>query len=224
MDKRYRAGANNTHETLYRGTWNMLELIERCGGKVDISGLEHFRSVDGPVIFVGNHMSTVETTLLPCIIMPTTPVTFIVKNELLEMPIYSSSVKIIDCIGVTRTDPIADFKTILNKGLNHIDNGTSVVVFPQTTRTTEFDPEKFGTVGIKLAKRAGIPVIPVAVKTDFLGNGKLFKDLGPIDKKKTVHIKFGPAVTVEGNGRAAHQEVINFIKTNLDEWHAEEEK
>jgi len=48
----------------------------------------------------------------------------------------------------------------------------SVLIFPQTTRDLRFDPNKFNTLGIKLAKRAKVPVIPVAVKTDAWGMGK----------------------------------------------------
>ncbi len=40
----------------------------------------------------------------------------------------------------------------------------SVLIFLQTTRELRFDPKKFNTLGIKLAKRAKVPVIPVAVK------------------------------------------------------------
>ena len=48
----------------------------------------------------------------------------------------------------------------------------SVWVFAQTTRELLLDPKKFNTLGIKLAKRARVPVIPVAVKTDAWGMGK----------------------------------------------------
>lgn len=224
LHKRWKAGHEDELELVYRGTWNFLELIEACGGNIDISGMSRIREVEGPVVFVGNHMSTVETTLLPCLIMPHKNITFVLKQQLLEVPIYSGSLKIMKSIGVSRTDPIADFKKILAEGKEHIKNGTSIIVFPQTTRTTEFNPEKFGTVGVKLAKREGIPIIPFAVKTDFLKNGKLIKDIGPIDRSKTVYIKFGDAINVEGNGKEAHQKCIDFIQENLDKWRAEDNK
>ena len=53
-----------------------------------------------------------------------------------------------------------------------------------------FKPEEFNSIGVKLAKKAGVPVVPVAIKTDFWGNGRIIKELGPIDNKKTIHIKF----------------------------------
>jgi 1-acyl-sn-glycerol-3-phosphate acyltransferase len=222
--KRYKAGHADELDLVYRATWHSLELIEACGGKVHIEGMENYHGSLDPVIFVGNHMSTIETTLLPCMIMPHKKITFVLKQQLLEIPIYSSSVKIMKSIGVTRQDPIADFKKILSEGKKHIENGTSIVIFPQTTRTTKFDPKEFGSAGVKLAKRTGVPIIPFAVKTDFLKNGKIIKDIGPIDKRKTVHVKFGKPIEVEGNGREAHQKCIDFIQENLNKWQAEDDK
>ena len=49
----------------------------------------------------------------------------------------------------------------------------SVLIFPQTTRELFFDPKKFNTLGIKLAKRAKVPVIPIAVKTDAWWHGQM---------------------------------------------------
>ena len=64
----------------------------------------------------------------------------------------------------------------------------SVLIFLQTTRELRFDPKKFNTLGIKLAKRAKVPVIPVAVKTDVWGMGKWIKDFGRFDPSKPVRV------------------------------------
>jgi 1-acyl-sn-glycerol-3-phosphate acyltransferase len=58
----------------------------------------------------------------------------------------------------------------------------------------------------------------VAIKTDFQGNGKLIKDMGPIDPSKMLYFKFGEAMAVEGKGREAHQYVVDFISENLLAW------
>ena len=69
-----------------------------------------------------------------------------------------------------------------------------------------------------LYKTLGVPVIPVAVKTDFQGNGKLIKDMGPVDPSKMVYFKFGEPMAVAGKGRAAHQYVVEFIAENVKAW------
>jgi 1-acyl-sn-glycerol-3-phosphate acyltransferase len=75
----------------------------------------------------------------------------------------------------------------------------SVLIFPQTTRDLRFDPKKFNTLGIKLAKRAKVPVIPVAVKNDAWGMDRWAKDFGKIDPSKPVCVSFGKLVHISDN-------------------------
>jgi 1-acyl-sn-glycerol-3-phosphate acyltransferase len=109
-------------------------------------------------------------------------------------------------------------KLVLREGSKFISDGGSIIIFPQATRSVEFDVEGFNTLGIKLAARNGVPVVPVAIKTDFQRNGKWIKDMGPIDPQKTIYFKFGAPLPVEDKGRQVHQQVIDFIATNLVAW------
>ena len=59
----------------------------------------------------------------------------------------------------------------------YLRNGMSVIIFPQTTRIMDFDRKQFNSMGVKLAKRAQVPVVPIALKTDAWGVGKWIKDL-----------------------------------------------
>ena len=63
-------------------------------------------------------------------------------------------------------------------------------------------------------------MVPVALKTDFWQNGKLIKELGPIDSKIPIYFKFGEPITVEGNGKETNHAIFNFIKENVDRWSA----
>lgn len=47
---------------------DVLNLIEECGGKFHITGLEKLRKEQGPVVMVSNHMSTLENMIFPGII------------------------------------------------------------------------------------------------------------------------------------------------------------
>ena len=73
------------------------------------------------------------------------------------------------------------------------------------------DPKKFNALGIKLAKQDKVPVFPVAVKTDFWGMGRWFKDSGRIDPSKPVRVSFGEPVHVGGNGKPEHRPTVVFI-------------
>jgi 1-acyl-sn-glycerol-3-phosphate acyltransferase len=188
------------------------------GGNVNISGLENVAAHHGPVVYVGNHMSLVETLILPGIALAFGDVNFIVKEELRHYPVLSSIFTSLGMIAVSRKNPREDFKVVLREGHKFISNGGSIIIFPQATRSMEFDVEAFNTLGVKLASRAGVPVIPVAIKTDFHGNGKWIKDMGPINPQKSLYFKFGDPLPVSGNGREAHRQVVEFITQNLSAW------
>src|SRR5664279_29783 len=169
---------------------DILHLIERCGGRFHITGLDHMKEVKGPVVYISNHMSTLETMVFPGLIAPFREVTFVVKDSLVKHPFFGAVMRSRNPIVVSRENSREDLMIVLNKGMELLSKGISVVIFPQSTRNTEFNPAEFNSLGVKLAGRAGVPVVPVAIKTDFWENGRIIKDLGPIRRNKPIFIEF----------------------------------
>ena len=219
MGHSYRQGGCLIDDILYNST-GMRKFMESCGAKFKISGLDNLTKVDGPVVFVGNHMSLIETLLLPGLIMPSKSITYVLKEELLEFPVLKDPLNMMECIGLTRKDPRADLKAMFAGAKKAYEKGQSIIVFPQSTRSSEFIPEQFTTAGVKMAKNIGVKIIPLALKTDICPKGKLIKDFGAIKLNKTVCFKFGEPITIEGNGKAAHQAVVDFIQKATDNWKA----
>ena len=209
---------------LDRPKWAMyshrcLRCVESVGGIVNISGLESVANQEGPVVFIGNHMSLVETLILPGVVLAfRNDVNFVIKEELRHYPLLGSIFKALDLIAVSRKNPREDFKVVLHEGHKILSEGGAVIIFPQATRSVEFDAQAFNTLGVKLASRAGVPVIPVAIKTDFHGNGKWIKDMGPIHHQKPLYFKFGNAIPSTGKSKEIHQQVVEFISQNLIAW------
>jgi 1-acyl-sn-glycerol-3-phosphate acyltransferase len=200
------------------GSSRTVRLLERCGVRFHIDGMDNIDRVDGPCVFVGNHMSTLETFVLPSLIQPRKPVTFVVKESLLKYPWFGAVLGSRNPVTVRRLKPREDFSAVMEGGAERLAAGCSVIVFPQSTRTPAFDPAVFNSMGVKLARRAGVAVIPVALRTDAWANGRFIKDYGGLDPAKTVRIRFGRALRVEGAGKAEHAAVCGFIGRNLAEW------
>ena len=218
-----RASISARRGTLDDNRWafhshRVVQIVESVGGKINISGLEALAQQQGPVVFIANHMSLLETLILAGIGLPFNRVTFVIKEELRHYPVIGQFMRSLKLIAVSRQNPRDDLKVVMQEGSDFISTGGSVFIFPQATRSVEFNVQAFNTLGVKLAARAGVPVIPVAIKTDFQGNGKLIKDMGPIDPRKTLYFKFGEPMAVEGKGREAHQYVVEFIAENLKAW------
>ncbi|HBM17084.1 MAG TPA: 1-acyl-sn-glycerol-3-phosphate acyltransferase [Lentisphaeria bacterium] len=207
-----------TNEDWAENSYYTFRSVENCGGKIHIKGMSNIIKIKEPVVFIGNHMSTLETFLIPGILCPRKPSSFVVKKELVDSKIFGLIMKSTSPIVVGRSNPMEDLKTVLNEGTEKLKTGRSMIVFPQHTRSAVFKPDDFNSIGVKLAKKAGAKIIPFALKTDFMENGKHFKDLGPIRRERDVYIEFAEPMDVEGNGKETHNKIVEFVKKKLLGW------
>jgi len=193
--------------------------LEASGCRIHAEGMSHLDPIDRPCIFIANHMSTLETFLLPAMIVPRCgELTYVVKRSLVEYPFFKHVMQSRKPVVVDRTNPREDLKAVLEQGAARLAEGYSIVIFPQHTRALTFDPEQFNTIGIKLAARTGTPVVPVALQTSAWSPGKHFKDYGPIIPDRPIRFAFGAPFMVTGKGNEEHQQVINFIRERLQQW------
>jgi 1-acyl-sn-glycerol-3-phosphate acyltransferase len=200
-------------------SYEIFKFVEDCGGKFHITGFDHVDAVkDEPVVFISNHMSTLETMIFPCLIAPVKEVTFVVKDNLIKSKTFGPVMRARDPIAVGRTDSRKDLMTVLSEGKEKLEKGTSIIIFPQSTRRVEFNPAEFNSLGVKLAQKNEVRIVPMAIKTDFWENGKLVKDLGIPRRKKPIYIRFGEPMAVKGSGKEEHQFVVDFIQENLRQW------
>jgi len=194
------------------------KMAEWCGGRLHLTGLDQLYAQPGAAVIIGNHMSTLETFLLPGIILPAKPLAFVVKESLQRHPFFGPVMRATPAIAVSRHNPREDLKAVLEGGTEKLQAGYSMCIFPQSTRCYEFHEDKFNTLGVKLARRAGVQVIPMAVKTNFWSNGKWLKDMGPIRPEHEVHIAFGPPLSPDLPQAELHGRVVAFVRDHLQSW------
>ncbi|MCK5849420.1 MAG: 1-acyl-sn-glycerol-3-phosphate acyltransferase [Kiritimatiellae bacterium] len=211
-------------ETWGDHSYRVVRTVEACGGKLHISGMKPIHDINGPVVYVSNHMSLLETLLLPVILLQFNYPAIVVKKSLTTYPIFGDMMRAVEPIALDRLNPREDLKKVLTEGKENLSAGRSVLIFPQSTRSASIDPKKFNSLGVKLASRAGVPIVPLAVKTDFHGKGKLIKDMGKIDRKKHIYLKFGAPIKTEKNSKEVHEQTISFITKNLLKWTVKKEK
>lgn len=193
--------------------------LEASGCRLHVEGLGNLDALDRPCVFIGNHMSSLETFVLPGLLVPRCGnLTFVVKRSLIEYPFFKHVMRSRNPIVVDRVNPRDDLKAVMEQGAERLAAGYSIAIFPQHTRAIEFDPEQFNSIGIKLAARTGAPVVPVALQTSAWSPGKLAKDFGPIIPSRPVHFAFGAPFMVNGKGSEEHQQIIRFIEEHLRAW------
>ncbi len=198
-------------------SYAIFRIFEKAGGKICIEGLENLK-IDTPVVFVANHMSSLETLVLPSIIHPVKRILFVMKKELLKFPLFGVVTAAREPIVVGRKNPREDLQIVLKQGKQKLSEGKSIVIFPQKTRARTFTPKEFNSLGIKLAQRSNVPIIPIALVTDAWLPGKIIKDFGKINIDRTVRFSFGEPIEINGNPAEAHNKSIDFIKSKFVEW------
>lgn len=196
------------------------DALERYGAKFKITGLQNLH-FDGPCVVIANHMSLLETQILPWVIGSFKPLSIVMKKSLYDSWIFNPVAIATKSISLTRENLRADIDVIMKEGVEYLNKGRSILLFPEGTRKPYFKRSEFNSLGVKLAVRAGVRVVPIALKTDFLVPGKKVSDFGTLHPERPVYIHVGEPLIIEGRGKKEHQQVLDFLETNLKEWGVE---
>ena len=193
---------------------------ELYGTPVQMDGWENRRDHDGPVVYLSNHMSTLETILLPFVLLTFGPFNVVVKRSLSHLPGLEKAADHMGLVPIGRQSPREDLMTVFRVGCERIAAGNSFLIFAQGTRQNVFARKGWSSIGAKLAEKAGVPVVPIAVKTDIEptrpGGKGWFKDFGTVDPSKDIRVSCGPVIS--GSSKEMHKASFDWIKGKLDEW------
>jgi 1-acyl-sn-glycerol-3-phosphate acyltransferase len=197
-----------------------VQTAEKFGMEVKLDGWENRAGYDGPVVYLCNHMSTLETILLPPILLSYSPFNVVVKASLSHLPFLAKAADHMGLVPIGRKSPREDLMTIFRVGCERIGKGISFLIFPQGSREKVFARKGYSSIGAKLAEKAGVPVMPIAVKTDCQptrpGGKGWFKDFGTVDTSKDIYVSCGPVI--KGTSREMHAASFDWIKSRLDSW------
>jgi 1-acyl-sn-glycerol-3-phosphate acyltransferase len=164
-----------------------------CGLTYEVEGLETIDPKQ-PAIIMSNHQSAWETLALRYILPPHSVV---IKSELLYFPIWGWSLLTLKSIVINRKNQRASLRSLLKQGTQYLNEGLSVLVFPEGTRAGAREVLKFNIGGAMLAHKTGFPVIPVAHNAgDFWPRYSFFKYPG------VIKLKIGPVIETKGRKAA----------------------
>jgi len=126
---------------------------------VTVKGLSNLNRT-GSCIYMPNHVSNFDIPVLQAYL----PVQFkwLAKAELFKIPIFGYAMKRAGYISINRFDRKAAIQS-LNKASEIIRNGTSVIIFPEGTRSQNQHVQSFKKGGFILAVDSGVPIIPVII-------------------------------------------------------------
>ena len=176
-----------------------------CGINVKVEGREHIPSE--PCVIVSNHQSTWETTTFPTVFPP---FVWILKKELLYIPIFGWALFALGSIAIVRSNPREALKQVNTQGQAQLQAGRCVVVFPEGTRMPAGKPGKYQPSAVMLAKQAKVAILPVAHNAGVCWpKGKILKYPG------TITIRILPPIAAEDVQAKKRNDILTECETRI---------
>src|SRR5262245_1021108 len=156
------------------GTLLLLRLI--CGLGHRELGLEHLPQ--GPAIIAAKHQSAWETLFLS---RRLNRPAFILKRELLSIPLFGWFIRKVGMIAVDRSGKAAALKQMVRDANQAFAQGRQIIIFPEGTRVAPGDHKPYQPGIAALYGQLNVPVVPVALNSGlFWGRGAFKKKPGRI--------------------------------------------
>src|SRR5580765_4026762 len=157
--------------------WSSL-VLWAAGVKVHVHGFETLNAAE-PHIYASNHVSWFDVPALAKILPH---YKFVAKAELFKVPVFGHGMRAVGMIEIQRENRKAAFGAY-DVAAERIRAGSSVVVFPEGTRGSEYALRPFKKGPFVLAIAAGVPIVPIIVHgtIEIMPKGSLWAHSGTID-------------------------------------------
>lgn len=134
-------------------------LLKNIGMELTVEGRENIPPKDKAVMFVSNHQSYLD---IPVLLDGLGPNALLAKGELGKVPLLSGWMNLLGCLYVDRDDMRSSLD-ILRKGQQMLESGKSLIVCPEGTRSKSDTMAEFKPGAVRMAYKAGVPIVPVAI-------------------------------------------------------------
>ena len=153
--------------------------------KTNVVGIENI--INPPYIIISNHQSTWETLAFQTIFPAHT---WVLKRELLWLPVFGWSLALLNPIIINRGEKINAMKKVIKQGADRLEKGISIVIYPEGTRQPYKKLGIYQNGGSAIAKKTGYSIVPV-----YHNAGKLWPKGSFIKKPGVITIVIGEAIS-----------------------------
>src|SRR5918995_1686402 len=138
------------------------------GVRVKVTGLD-LLDPKQPYVFVSNHRSYLDTAAM--FVYTGRRIGLLAKKELLKVPVLGVGMGFVNVMAIDRTNRESAIRTT-EAAAKRIQAGVSFAVFVEGTRAKPGELLPFKKGAFYMARQAGVPVVPVAIKNSDVLMGK----------------------------------------------------
>lgn len=171
---------------------NLWWLRLTCGLTFRVEGRENIPE-QASIVFC-KHQSTWETLALQKVFPPQV---WVLKRELLRVPFFGWGLAMLEPIAIERGAGRKAVEQLVEQGVQRLQAGRWVIVFPEGTRTAPGEKGKYRIGGAILAERAQSLVVPVAHNA-----GEYWPRHSFIKHPGEIRMVVGPAIQTQGRAAA----------------------
>ena len=179
-------------------------IMDMFGCDLVVEGLENLPE-EGPVVIVGNHQGYADIAAYFAAFRKF-QFAFVAKKELAKIPLYGKWMPRIRSVFIERDDPRASLEAI-KAGIDLIEKGFSLVIYPEGTRSKGPVPGPFMKGSLKLATKPGVPIVPVSMH----GTYKMYEQTGVI-RPATIRIIVHEPIETKGLSRQEERELNDRVE------------
>ncbi|WP_251514975.1 lysophospholipid acyltransferase family protein [Robertmurraya korlensis] len=178
-------------------------IMKLTGSKVKVEGIENLP--EGAVVMISNHEGDFDIpTLLASI---EKPFGFISKVEVKKVPILSTWMEIMNCVFIDRSDRRKSVQSI-REAVKLLNEGHSIAIFPEGTRSKGGPVGEFKSGGFRLAKDAKVPIVPISIS----GTSDVFEKNGRLVKPASIQVRILPSVPSTIFDQKDMKEVSDYVR------------
>ena len=207
MDAARKAGDHEAERIAIRAAetkWGNY-LMDKFKVDLQVEGKENLPQ-KGPVVYVSNHQGFVDIPAL-CTALDTVQFGFIARENLKQVPLYGTWMNRIRSVMIKREDPRAALRAI-SEGIEYINEGFSMLIFPEGTRAKGGPMADFKAGSLKLATKPGVPIIPVSIN----GTYQCFEKTGVFSGNRPVGVIIHPPIETKDLSRQEEKALTGQVQ------------
>ncbi len=192
---------------LFSCWWAHLYIVVNPYWSLHIQGREHIQK-GRTYVLVSNHQSALDVLILFSLYRQ---FKWVSKKMLFQLPFIGWNMRLNQYIAIDRAS-VKSQQNMLTLACRYLESGSSLMMFPEGTRSKDGDIGHFKDGAFRLARENGVSIVPIVLDGSYDALEGLF-----IKKRAHFQVKILPPVTADYLKEHSVKEIRDHIYTQMGE-------